>query len=88
MTAFYILVALNVLDAAMTALILQRGGVELNPLMRSLMVKVGTIPALVAVKVAMLTLIYWLNLGEWLWLLVAAYAGICAWNGNVLRRQK
>lgn len=88
MTAFYILVALNAVDAVLTVLVLLEGGTEKNALMRYLMDRMGWVPALVVVKALMLAAIYYFlpDLRDLIWALVAAYAAICVWNARVLRR--
>lgn len=46
MIALAIFAALQVADVTLTTLILRRGGRELNPAMRWLMDKLGTVPGL------------------------------------------
>ena len=70
-------------DAVLTALILNRGGRELNPLIRWAMDRLGVIPALAASKVVICTSIYavlpWMPI--WVMLLLCLwYVGICGWN--------
>lgn len=49
-----VFVALQVIDAVSTVRVLNKGGKELNPLMRFLMGKVGKVPALIGTKVCII----------------------------------
>ena len=85
MTAFIILVLLNIVDGLLTYRLLSSGGKELNPIMAMFMGLLGVIPALVIIKMAMLGLLYVIDIGDWLWLVVALFAAICVWNAKEIK---
>lgn len=80
MIAFTALVLVNILDGWLTYRIISTGGKELNPIMATVMDILGVIPALVIIKMAMLGILYVVNIGDWLWLVVALFSAICIWN--------
>ena len=89
MTWFLLLVALNVADAVTTTMGVKRGAKELNPVMRVLMAKVGTLPALLGWKAAFLGGVYaFLPVIDprALMGLCAFYAAVVGWNIVQLRR--
>lgn len=80
---------LQLIDYELTSGILKRGGRELNPMLRWLMGRIGTRPALLAAKLLAVALGWVLAYhGEALALVVLCviYLGVCAWNWRVLRR--
>ena len=89
MTWFLLLVVLNVADAVTTTMGIKRGAKELNPVMRALMAKVGTLPALLGWKALFLGCVYaFLPVIDprALMVLCAFYAGVVLWNGYQIRR--
>lgn len=75
-------------DASLTALILNRGGRELNPIMRWAMGRIGMTPALVAMKIAICVLVYLALPFLPIWFMAALclfYVGVCGWNALHLR---
>lgn len=86
MTAFAIFCLLNAIDGYLTVRVLDRGGSEANPVMRRVMERLGTIPALVAVKAPLLALVYAYSTETFTAVLCAVYVLLCAWNAWVLSR--
>jgi hypothetical protein len=80
MTALVILAVLNILDAILTLKILDKGGSELNPLLATLMARVGVLPVLVISKVALILVIYAIGYEPLTWGCCVGYAGLCVWN--------
>ena len=80
MTAFIVLVLVNVLDGYLTYRLISGGGKELNPIMACVMEILGVAEALICIKLAMLGLVYALDLGDWVWLLVVIFSAACIWN--------
>ena len=82
-------IGLQLIDYELTSGILKRGGRELNPMLRWLMGRIGTRPALLAAQLLAVALGWLLAYhGEALALvaLCVIYTGVCAWNWRVLRR--
>ena len=89
MTWFLLLVVLNIADAVTTTMGIKRGAKEHNPVMRVLMAKVGTLPALLGWKAAYLgAMFYFLPVIDprALMVLCAFYAAVVIWNIVQLRR--
>lgn len=92
MLAMYLLVALGVLQIAdwyTTISILERGGKELNPVMRKAMELFGEEPAL-AIKgiVVLLCGFFLMQHVFWLALLVIIYVLVVAWNTKELLKMR
>lgn len=85
---FVVLAILNILDAALTVVILDRGGRERNPPLAWLMTRLGIIPALALVKLLALTIVgaFLAELGMLLWAFVAVYAAVVVHNWRQLGR--
>lgn len=88
------LAALFIVDAACTAFILKRGGVELNRLLARLMDRVGVQEALAMSKAAAFAVVAW-GVAEisqaWRAAILAAYVLVVLWNlvqVYQLRRQR
>lgn len=91
MTWFLLLVVLNIADAVTTTIGVKRGAGELNPVMRVLMAKVGTLPALLGWKAAFFgAMFYFLPAIDVraMMVLCAFYAAVVGWNIFHLRRLK
>jgi hypothetical protein len=94
MIPLYLLIALQVLDAATTMMFLSRGvGVEANPIMRKLFERFGPAPVLIVVKGAVIAMLWWATtircpqeavIGAWV--LVAIYVWIVVNNIKLLRK--
>ena len=72
--------ALQAVDVTLTALVLRKGGRELNPIMRWFMARLGMIPGLAVPKVIALGVLAAINI-EWFTIAACAlYAAVAAWN--------
>ena len=60
LTFFGLFICLQASDGFLTEAILRSGGKELNPVMNWVMRKIGTVPALLAVKIPMVICIWYL----------------------------
>lgn len=72
--------ALQAADVALTALVLRKGGRELNPIMAWFMRKLGLIPGLALPKVLTTIMVYFINVQ---WFTIAAcvlYILVVLWN--------
>ena len=56
---FILLTCMQVLDIVTTYVVLKKGGVELNPIMRKLFDKFGVIPTLLVSKVILLAVVFY-----------------------------
>lgn len=93
MIAAIILTLLQLADAYTTHRVLSAGGRELNPVLDRLFKAIGHLPALALTKGAYIAAIWWAlpylqaTGYEWvLWVLVAAYTGLIAFNLKSLRQ--
>lgn len=80
---FAILAALFVIDTLLTDHILKNGGTELNPIIRALAKKVGSLPALIGVKVVAFGALYVVDDSVPVFAKIAIlvfYVGLCVWN--------
>lgn len=92
MIAAIILTLLQLADAYTTHRVLSNGGRELNPVLNRLFQAIGHLPALALTKAAFIAVI-WLALpylqaagyGWVLWVLVAGYTGLIAFNLRSMR---
>lgn len=86
MAGLYLFFVLTqIADAALTALILKRGGWELNPIMRWAMGRIGVVPTLFATKVVICAAIFLVLPLMWTWvmfLLCLWYVWVCGWNAS------
>lgn len=84
MIALAIFAALQVADVTLTTLILRRGGRELNPAMRWLMDKLGTVPGLALPKVVLIgvfcAVMNYPGADTAIAIASVLYAGVVAWN--------
>ncbi|WP_442867566.1 DUF5658 family protein [Castellaniella sp. S9] len=72
-------------DAVLTTLTLNRGGRELNPIMRWAMGRIGVVPTLFATKVVICAAIFLVLPWMWTWvmfLLCLWYVWVCGWNAS------
>lgn len=87
---FVLLAALQLADAWLTVRVLnERSGRELNPVMRWIFERMGVIPGLVAVKLAMLAIVLIALSVVPSWALAAlcgVYVGVVAFNWHQLKR--
>lgn len=84
-----LLIGLQIIDYELTTGIIRRGGVELNPLLRRLMERMGVQPALISAKLiaaGMGWILAYHGEAFALAVLCAIYAGVCAWNWRGLQR--
>lgn len=89
-TWFALFALANILDGLTTIKALALGGREINPLMRLAMQRLGTVPAIALLKLAMLYAVF-SNLGTiilYMPLLVLVYVGVAAWNLREIARLK
>ena len=83
--AIYIFVALQAMDLITTLAVFSRGGVELNPVVRSFMPLTGEVAAIVLSKLAITLLICLLSRRIWLVRFAnVLYTVIVAWNVAML----
>ena len=81
-----LLAILMTADSVLTYFVLQRGGRELNPIVKWLMNKFGQVPALAGSK-AIVFLLFVAAYPHWLlWVACAFYAGVTAWNAYQWRK--
>lgn len=88
--AFAVLAVLQVIDVGTTLAVLQRGGVERNPMLAVLFKKIGAAPVMIALKAAFLAALWFFqeHIGiEAMLFLCAVYVVIAANNFIVLRKQ-
>lgn len=86
-----LLIGLQIIDYELTTGIIRRGGVELNPLLRRLMERMGVRPALISAKLIAAGMGWILAYhGEVIALaaLSALYLCVCAWNWRALHRMR
>jgi len=89
MTAFYILLALQILDLLSTVIALRNPRLkEANGPLAGLMKSIGTLPALVAVKCAAMLIIWHFraDMGAWITLLCGVYAIVIVNNIRLIVR--
>lgn len=90
MTALIALILLQIADGLTTYAIIKHGGYERNPAVRWVMAKLGLIPALIAVKVwaiGLLFILYLIPLGTYAMIpLALLYVWVVANNVRVYRR--
>jgi hypothetical protein len=88
MIALIILALLNMVDIGLTVWALRNGMREVNPFMRRAMTIIGVIPALALIKGVALVICYLALpvLGPIIWLCVALYAALIAWNVRAIMR--
>jgi len=89
-TWFALLVLVNIMDAVTTIKALSLGGREINPVMRLAMHRIGTVPAIALMKLAVLYAVF-TNLGTiilYMPLLVLVYVGVVGWNLRQIARLK
>lgn len=72
--------ALQVADSALTVLVINGGGRELNPIIRWLMDKLGMIPALAVTKAFLIAYLAWASIPALTIGACAVYAAVVAWN--------
>lgn len=87
---FEIFVLLQVADSATTVYILNKGGVERNPIMAKAMRLVGVLPALLIIKAIMLALVFAEQpiRDDITYLLVLIYVFVVGNNLNVIRNMR
>jgi len=82
LTWFAVFAALNLMDLVLTLNALKRGGAEGNPLANWLMRKLGTEPALVGIKVAVLGVVFYAlpTAAIYMPLACLVYVAVVTWN--------
>ena len=89
MIPFYLLIALQVADIVTTIIALRGQAHEANPLLARLMEKIGVVPALLLIKCAFITFLWYYQAllpVELLWALCAFYVWIVWGNVQTIRK--
>ena len=88
---FIVILILQVLDVGTTLVALRHGAVEVNPIVNSMIKRLGAKVALLLIKLAFIILLFWFlhYLPIWsLWAVIAVYVGVVIWNIRTIRIQK
>src|SRR5690625_4578090 len=88
---FIVILILQVLDVGTTLIALRHGAVEVNPIVNSMIKRLGAKVALLLIKLAFIILLFWFlhYLPIWsLWAVIAVYVGVVIWNIRTIRIQK
>jgi len=88
---FIVILILQVLDVGTTLVALRHGAVEVNPIVNSMIKRLGAKIALPLIKIAFIILLFWFlhSLPIWfLWSVIVAYVGVVLWNIRTIRMQK
>ena len=82
--ATIVLMALLAADAWLTVAIIRAGGLEMNPIVRWFIAKLGLLPGLTVSRAIVLVLaVLWPSA---IWALIGAYAAVVLWNWRQWRK--